>query len=191
MVIRISKTARRRGALLTELLIAMAILTGALLPIAYSIASERRLARACYCCARQLTGRFDFAALRDAVDAMTARHPILRTSVDFSFQEPVQIVHRRAEVPITVDDVRNLAQDEDKETQISRWLDAELHHRFEWRRAPLFRFHVHIRSNDEFQLTMSDACLDGWSVGTLLTELLAYYFARLDRKAPPELPDPA
>jgi amino acid adenylation domain-containing protein len=132
---------------------------------------------------------FDFAALRDAVDAMTARHPILRTSVDFSFREPVQIVHRRAEAPITVDDIRDLAQDEDKETRISRWLDAELHHRFEWNRAPLFRFHVHFRSDDEFQLTMSDAFLDGWSVGTLLTELLAYYFARLDRKAPPELPD--
>ncbi len=131
--------------------------------------------------------RFDFAALREAVDAMTARHPIMRTSVDFTFQEPLQVVHSRAEVPITVDDVRNLAQDE--ETQISRWLDAELHHRFEWRQAPLFRFHVHIRSNDEFQLTMSDAFLDGWSVGTLLTELLAYYFARLDGKTPPELPE--
>jgi microcystin synthetase protein McyA len=120
---------------------------------------------------------------------MTARHPILRTSVDFSFQEPVQIVHRRAEAPITVDDIRDLAQNDDKETQISKWLDAESHHRFDWREAPLFRFHVHVRSNDEFQLSMGDACLDGWSVGTLLTELLAYYFARLDSMAPPELPE--
>jgi len=94
-------------------------------------------------------------------------------------------VHRRAEVPITVGDLRGLP---DKETQISKWLDAELHRRFEWRQAPLFRFHVHLRSDDEFQLTMSDACLDGWSVGTLLTELLANYFARLDQKAPPEVP---
>jgi amino acid adenylation domain-containing protein len=132
--------------------------------------------------------RFDFAALREAVDAMTARHPILRTSFDFSFQEPLQIVHRRAEAPITVDDIRDLGQ-EDKQARISRWLDAELHHRFEWRQPPLFRFHAHIRSNDEFQLTMSDACLDGWSVGTLLTELLEYYFARLDGKTPPELPE--
>ena len=132
--------------------------------------------------------RFDFTALRDAVDALTARHPILRTLVDFSFQEPLQIVHRHAEVPITVDDLRNLVRDEDKETQISQWLDAELHHYFEWSQAPFFRFHVHLRSEQEFQLTMSDACLDGWSVGTLLTELLEYYFARLDQKAPPKLP---
>jgi amino acid adenylation domain-containing protein len=132
-----------------------------------------------------LRRRFDLAALRDAVAAMTVRHPILRTSVDNSFQEPVQIVHRRAEIPITIEDLRGLA---DRKAHIAKWLDAELHRRFDWRQAPLFRFHVHLRSDDEFQLTMSDACLDGWSVGTLLTELLAHYFARLDQKAPPELP---
>jgi amino acid adenylation domain-containing protein len=133
--------------------------------------------------------RFDFAALREAVNAMTARHPIMRTSFDFSFQEPLQIVHRCAEVAITVDDIRDLALDEDREKRIIRWLDSELHRRFDWSQAPLFRFHVHVRSNQEFQLTMSDACLDGWSVGTLLTELLAHYFARIDGKKPPELPE--
>src|SRR5437879_12017240 len=40
--------ARRRGSLMVELLVAMALLTAALLPLAYSIASERRLARASY-----------------------------------------------------------------------------------------------------------------------------------------------
>ena len=39
---------RRRGALMTELFVAMALLTGALLPLAYSITSEKRLARAAY-----------------------------------------------------------------------------------------------------------------------------------------------
>ena len=36
------------GGLMVELLVALAILIGALLPMAYSIASENRLARACY-----------------------------------------------------------------------------------------------------------------------------------------------
>ncbi len=49
MVIQIpGPLARRRGALLIELLVAMALLTGGLLPLACSISSERRLARACY-----------------------------------------------------------------------------------------------------------------------------------------------
>lgn len=39
---------RRRGALMTELFVAMALLTGALLPLAYSITSEKRLARDSY-----------------------------------------------------------------------------------------------------------------------------------------------
>ncbi|HZR16897.1 MAG TPA: hypothetical protein VFE51_06175 [Verrucomicrobiae bacterium] len=39
---------RRRGSLLIELLVAMAILSGVVLPLAYSIAAERRYARAVY-----------------------------------------------------------------------------------------------------------------------------------------------
>jgi amino acid adenylation domain-containing protein len=151
--------------------------------------SEARAGYTVYLNSFRIRCRFDFVALREAVDAMTARHPIMRTSFDFSFQEPLQIVHNRAEAAITVDDIRDLEQDEDRETRITRWLDAELHHRFEWSQASLFRFHVHVRSDDEFQLTMSDACLDGWSVGTLLTELLAYYFVRVDQETPPELPE--
>ena len=39
---------RRRASLLIELLVAMAILSGVVLPLAYSIAGERRYARALY-----------------------------------------------------------------------------------------------------------------------------------------------
>jgi hypothetical protein len=43
-----SRKARQRGALMAELLVAMAIFIGVLLPIAYSLNSERRLALAGY-----------------------------------------------------------------------------------------------------------------------------------------------
>lgn len=39
---------RQRGSLMVELLVALAILVGVLLPLAYSFVSERRLARAYY-----------------------------------------------------------------------------------------------------------------------------------------------
>lgn len=49
MVIRpLHPRARRRGSLMIELLAAMTILIGSLIPLAYSITSERRLARAYY-----------------------------------------------------------------------------------------------------------------------------------------------
>lgn len=49
MVIRPTiHSSRRCGALLAELIVALALLTGALLPLAYSITSEKRLARDSY-----------------------------------------------------------------------------------------------------------------------------------------------
>ncbi len=49
MVIRAAiNPARQRGALMIELLVAMVLLGAALFPWAYSIASQQRLARACY-----------------------------------------------------------------------------------------------------------------------------------------------
>jgi hypothetical protein len=39
---------RLRGSLMVELLVAMALLIGVLFPLAYSFATERRLARSCY-----------------------------------------------------------------------------------------------------------------------------------------------
>ena len=43
-----TRRAQQLGALMTELMIAIALLTGALLPLAYSIAKENKLARATY-----------------------------------------------------------------------------------------------------------------------------------------------
>src|SRR5437764_10829995 len=43
-----TRSARQRGALMMELVVAMALLVGALLPLAYSIVSEKRLARSYY-----------------------------------------------------------------------------------------------------------------------------------------------
>ena len=43
-----SRSARQRGTFMTEMMVAIALLVGTLLPIAYSIASERRQARFSY-----------------------------------------------------------------------------------------------------------------------------------------------
>lgn len=48
MVIQPDQRQTRRAALMLELLVAMALLLGTLLPLAYSFASEKRFARAVY-----------------------------------------------------------------------------------------------------------------------------------------------
>ena len=53
---------------------------------------------------------FDEAALGAALDRLVARHAVLRTSLHpTGFSEPLQIVHRRIETPLAIDDLRALA----------------------------------------------------------------------------------
>ncbi|TMR92803.1 non-ribosomal peptide synthetase [Nonomuraea basaltis] len=106
-----------------------------------------------------LRGTFDEAALVRALDELSARHEVLRTSFDLTgFSEPVQLVHDRAEIPLTVSD------------------GEPEYGAFDWTQAPLLR--VHVRSEaGRFALTVyfHHAILDGWSVATLVSELLARY----------------
>ncbi|HEU4881191.1 MAG TPA: amino acid adenylation domain-containing protein, partial [Longimicrobium sp.] len=133
--------------------------------------------------------RFDKAAMRQALDRLAARHPVLRTSFDLAAApEPVQRVHRQVELPLEVADLRHLDADEQ-----NAWFDRERGRGFDWSRAPLMRFHVHLLSDDAFRLVLAEhhALLDGWSVASLMTELLRLYLALRDGTADPTGAPPA
>ncbi len=118
-------------------------------------------------------GAFDEACFRAAVQAAVDRQENLRTSIHLTgFSEPIQVVHRHAEIPVHVEDIRHLdgaAQDE---------LLRELHQR-EWltpldiTRAPLMRMRVHLRADDRFHLTVAEnhAINDGWSYTSLFADI--------------------
>ncbi|MBW3570695.1 MAG: amino acid adenylation domain-containing protein, partial [Gemmatimonadetes bacterium] len=128
--------------------------------------------------------RFDAAALREALRRLAARHPVLRTSFDLAASpEPVQRVHRRAEIPLEVADLRHLDG-----AALDTWMDREKSRGFDWTRPPLLRFHAHVLGDDAFRLVLAEhhAVLDGWSVASLVTELLRSYVAIRDGA-----PDPA
>lgn len=121
---------------------------------------------------------FDREALAAALKELTRRHPILRTSFDLSaFSEPLQLVHREAEIPLQVDDLSALSPAEQKQV-IANWINDEQSHEFDLSRAPLLRFHVHVRSEGTFQLSWTEhhVILDGWSLASMLTELFQLYF---------------
>ncbi|HKH45198.1 MAG TPA: amino acid adenylation domain-containing protein, partial [Thermoanaerobaculia bacterium] len=120
---------------------------------------------------------FDAARLRGEIQRAAARHPVLRTSFALSgYREPLQLVHSEVEVPFAVDDLRALPEAE-HEGAVRAWLEAERHRGFAWSHAPLLRFHVHRRTDDSFQLTLSfhHSVLDGWSAATLLAGLFRSY----------------
>ncbi len=119
----------------------------------------------------------DLAALQRAIASVVARHPMLRTSFDLGgYREPLQLVHRHVEVPVVVHDLRDHPPAV-QATEIARWLDAETRRRFDWTETPLVRVHVHRRSDNAFQFTLTEPFLDGWSVALLLTELFEQYAA--------------
>ncbi len=133
----------------------------------------------------RLRAPFDGAKLRKTIEALTARHPVLRTSFALSgFSEPLQLVHARTETPVEIDDLRSLTPAV-ADAEIRAGLAAERHRGFVWSRAPLLRFHLHrlpsAPGSEILQLTLSfhHSVLDGWSAAALLSALFHDYLARL------------
>ncbi|HTQ80225.1 MAG TPA: condensation domain-containing protein, partial [Thermoanaerobaculia bacterium] len=125
---------------------------------------------------------FDLETLEKALRLVVAAHPILRTSIHLlGYGEPLQIVHRDAEMPLTVEDISSQPPAEQERTVLG-WIDAERQRPFRWDEPPLVRLHIHRRSPETVQLTISEhhAVLDGWSMSSLLTELLQLYLRLLD-----------
>ncbi len=124
----------------------------------------------------------DIEKLQSVLAQMANRHEMLRTSFAVSgFSEPLQLVHQTTHLPLFVEDLRHLSAAE-QESRIAEWIKTEMRKSFDWARAPLLRFHLHLRGDDSFQFTMSEPFLDGWSVASFFTELFERYFALLNRK---------
>ncbi|MCK2217015.1 amino acid adenylation domain-containing protein [Actinomadura sp. ATCC 31491] len=135
-----------------------------------------------------LRGRFDAGAFTAALAEVTARHPVLRTSIDLTgFKEPLQLVHRTATLPLEVTD---LSGDPAAGRRLAAWSEAEKRRPFDWASPPLARAHVHVLPGELFAFSLSfhHAILDGWSVAALVTELLRRYHGHLTGDPLPVVP---
>ncbi|WP_375155178.1 FkbM family methyltransferase, partial [Micromonospora sp. 4G55] len=127
--------------------------------------------------AHRIAAPLDAVALRRALAALVAAHPVLRTGFALgAYSEPLQLVH--ADVPVDVP-VTDLA-DADPQTRRARVDDLVAQERvrpFDWDRPPLLRLHAVREDADAFTLIVAEchAILDGWSLHLFLTDLLAAY----------------
>ncbi|MEU0678185.1 amino acid adenylation domain-containing protein, partial [Streptomyces sp. NPDC006172] len=120
---------------------------------------------------------FDAAAFQSAVDELVARHEVLRTGVDLdTYSVPLQLVHATAELAVRVVDLSGL-DEEGAATAIEAYVDERSRSALDPATAPLLDLTVHLCGDGSRQLTAvnSHVILDGWSLGVLLTELLALY----------------
>jgi amino acid adenylation domain-containing protein len=122
---------------------------------------------------------FDREGLADSLSHLVQRHPILRTSFHIAgFSEPLQLVHRQARFRLTVDDLRQ-ADPAGHHAALEEWIDREKRVPFDRTIAPLIRFHAQWHGESAFQFFVSfhHACLDGWSLAAVLTEIFQDYAA--------------
>jgi amino acid adenylation domain-containing protein len=137
-----------------------------------------------------LEGAFDPEALRSSLADLVRRHPVLRTSFDLTdFSEPVQLVHATATVPWQLVDWSTIDEQEAAD-RLRRWRDEEHFRPHDLAVPPLLRATVHLLGRSTFALSLSfhHVILDGWSVASLVTDLLRRYAARLDGTVLPVRP---
>ncbi|MEH2262461.1 non-ribosomal peptide synthetase [Nostoc sp.] len=137
-----------------------------------------------------LQAPLDVKALQVAVQDLVNHHAVLRTSFELSsFSLPLQLVRQKVEIPLLVEDWCHL-QTSEQEEALAAWFESEKKSHFEWTHPPLLRFFVHRRTQKTFNLTVSfhHAILDGWSVASMVTELLRRYLANLEEQVDFSLP---
>lgn len=120
---------------------------------------------------------WDEPKFSEAVARLGQRHPIFRTSFDLGrFSEPLQRVHRTVTIPITVDDMRDRPEEEQKAGLVDG-VELEKRRPFDWSQPPFLRLHVQRYAEDVFQLIVSfhHVIMDGWSLAAMLTELFQEY----------------
>lgn len=125
---------------------------------------------------------FDEGKLREAVQRLAARHPLARTSFHLAgFSEPLQLVHSKAEIPFSFEDLRHLDPAE-QDQHLVTWIEAEKRRPFNRAVPPLLRFHTQLRGDRSFQFIISfhHSCLDGWSLAAVITEIFQEYAALLE-----------
>ncbi|MFY2559117.1 amino acid adenylation domain-containing protein [Corallococcus terminator] len=130
---------------------------------------------------------FESSTFEASLQRLLSRHAALRTSFELiRFTQPIQLVHRAVESPLAVRDLRHMPSDE-QDAYLAQWLEEDRVRPFDWSHAPLMRVTVHRRTDATVQLsaTFHHAILDGWSVASLFTELLADYVAAHRGELPP------
>ncbi|WP_116141580.1 non-ribosomal peptide synthetase [Trinickia diaoshuihuensis] len=117
----------------------------------------------------------DLERLTAAFERAIARHDILRTSFLADIDPPLQVVHRRAVLPVAALDWRDTCNT--READVEQWLMADRARGFVLSEAPLMRLTLIRLSERTWRLvwTRHHLLLDGWSTARLFAEVLNEY----------------
>jgi amino acid adenylation domain-containing protein len=120
----------------------------------------------------QICSNLDLPALRQALQALTDRHPTLRTTYDTVDGEPVQCVAGTYSPPLEIHDVPKVSDDE-----LRLMVEEDYRRPFDLVHGPVFRASLFTRRTDLhfLSLTFHHIAADAWSMLFLIEELFALY----------------
>jgi len=125
--------------------------------------------------AMSLQGPLEVEKLRDAVNQVVARHEALRVmQIDGEHQQIVSTLS----LDIPLHDFSNLDLAEvTRQAKINQWLSAELQRPFNLEQGPLLRVYLLKQTPHSHALVIiiHHLIADGWSLGLLLHEIVAFY----------------
>ncbi len=126
----------------------------------------------------RLKGELDCAALQRAVDAVVARHEILRTRFVEEDGEPLQVIEANVHVPVVSEDLSALPAGE-RERAVSAAIRGEAETAFDLGSGPLMRVKLLTLEEREHVLLCAfhHIIFDGWSVAIFSRDLSALYEA--------------
>jgi amino acid adenylation domain-containing protein len=121
---------------------------------------------------------FNPAYLKEALEYMIQKHPILRTVLNLNdFSEQVNIVYKQIPAELEVDDISAFSRSEQK-SRIKAYLKAELG-TFQIHMGRLWRLKIFTleKSKQIIVWQFHNSMLDGWSNASFVTELSNYYIS--------------
>jgi non-ribosomal peptide synthetase component F len=121
----------------------------------------------------------DVPAFRQAWQRLVARHEALRTSFHWEGRDnPIQVVHPHAEVPVEEQDWRGLS-DAEQQQKLRFWLRTDRRRDFVLTRPPLLRVALFRLTDTEHHCLFSlhHLLVDAWSAPLLESELFTLYHA--------------
>ena len=127
-------------------------------------------------CRWSLRGPLNVELLRQALNAVCARHEALRTCFELQGSELMQKAASELTLFLPVDDLRNLPAAE-REIKAEQITVAEAVRPFVLTDGPLLRTRLIRLENEHYVLlvTVHHAICDGWSIGIISRDLGAYY----------------
>lgn len=143
------------------------------------------------CQAVRMQGRLSIAALERALNAIIARHEVLRANFAAADGQPVQVIASERVLPLAFVDLA-AAGCPPESGELARRLAEESRRPFDLARDLLIRVLLVRTSPTEHTLLLTSHHIisDGWSLGILFRELATLYpaFCRGEAAALPELP---